>query len=275
MAFHLEMYTSSIVSTSNTSQIQVTSLANGVVPTLNNGFQVPGQSAQGGGPLSKLGLVAGVSTHMTAIKAQAPSMLPFPYPNFSPVNRGSALESPARVFDMMANPIQLNPTEELDIFAAAGNNTETAYVAVLFTDGTISTRPAGRLFTAHATASTTLTGGKFTQVTPTFDTALPAARGGPQMYALVGMRVFSATALFFQVLPATEPLWRPGGVAVQAYDQLDPPGQRAWGWYSGGYTPWGIWMQFQQNVPPTINIFATAGDTSEEFWFDLVAIGAP
>ena len=104
MAFHLEMFSSSIVSTSVTSQIQVTSKFNNVVPTLNNGFQVPAA-------LSKLGLVAGYSTHMSGIKIQAASMLPFPYPNFSPMNRGSAFESPARVFDFMANPIQLNPTE--------------------------------------------------------------------------------------------------------------------------------------------------------------------
>jgi hypothetical protein len=268
MAFHLEMYKSSIVSTSATSFIQVTSLANGVVPTLLNGFQVPPN-------LPKLGLIAGYSTHMTGIKLQAPSMLPFPYPAFAPINRGSAFESPARVFDLMANPIQLNPTEELDAFAAAGNNTETAYVAILFTDGIIEPRPAGRLFTVHATASTTLTAGAFTQVTPGFDTPLPAALGGARMYAVVGARYYSATAAFFQLMPAQEPLWRPGGVGVQAYDQLDPPGQRAYGWFSGGYQPWGVWMKFQQNVPPTFNCFATSADTAEEFWLDLVAIGAP
>src|SRR6266851_1274158 len=233
MAFHLEMFSSSIVSTSVTSQIQVNSKFNNVVPTLNNGFQVPTN-------LTKLGLVAGYSTHMSGIRIQAASMLPFPYPNFSPMNRGSAFESPARVFDFMANPIQLNPTEEIDAFAAAGNFTETAYIAILFTDGAQQVRPAGRPFTAHATASTTLTAGAFTGVIPTFDTPLPAGRGG-----------------------------------VQAYDQLDPPGQRAYGWFSGGYLPWGVWMTFQQNVPPTFNCFATSADSTQEFWLDLVAIGAP
>jgi len=262
------MFSSSIVSTSVTSQIQVNSKFNNVVPTLNNGFQVPTN-------LTKLGLVAGYSTHMSGIRIQAASMLPFPYPNFSPMNRGSAFESPARVFDFMANPIQLNPTEEIDAFAAAGNFTETAYIAILFTDGAQQVRPAGRPFTAHATASTTLTAGAFTGVIPTFDTALPAGRGGPQMYALIGARYYSATAAFFQMLPANEPLYRPGGVGVQAYDQLDPPGQRAYGWFSGGYLPWGVWMTFQQNVPPTFNCFATSADSTQEFWLDLVAIGAP
>src|SRR5260370_36620780 len=85
------------------------------------------------------------------------SDLPFPYPNFSPMNRGSAFESPARVFDFMANPIQLNPTEEIDAFAAAGNFTETAYIAILFTDGSQQVRPAGRPSTAHAPHAATPT----------------------------------------------------------------------------------------------------------------------
>src|SRR5260370_42635386 len=114
MAFHLEMFSSSIVSTSVTSQIQVTSKFNNVVPTLNNGFQVPTN-------LTKLGLVAGYSTHMSGIKIQAASMPPFPYPNFSPMNPRSPFESPAREFDFIANPIQLIPTADIDACPAAAN----------------------------------------------------------------------------------------------------------------------------------------------------------
>ncbi len=268
MAFHLEMYSSSIVSTSNTSLKQVTSINNGMVPPLLSGFQVPPQ-------LPKLGFVAGYSTHLTEIRMQAASMKPWPYINLSPQNRGSAFESPPRVFDMMANPVILDPTEELDAFAAAGNFTETAYICILFTDGIYLPRPAGRMFTVHATAAVTLTAGAMTPVTPVFDETLPAAQGGARMYAVIGARYYSATAGFFQLLPAAQPSWRPGGIGVQAYDQLDPPGQRGYGWYSGGYQPWGIWLTFQQNVPPVFNCFATSADTAEEFWLDLVAIGAP
>jgi hypothetical protein len=264
--FHFEMFTSSITTTTGLSQ--VTSINNGVIPTLNKGFQVPTQ-------MPKLGMVAGYSTHMSRIRVQAPSMLPFPYPDLSPVNRGSAFESPARVFDFMHAPIPLNPTEEIDAFANVGSNTETAYIGVLFTDGIRTPTPAGRVFTVHATAAVTLTAGAMSQVTPVLDSALPAMGTGPQMYALVGARYYSATAAFFQMLPATQPLWRPGGVGVQAYDQLDPPGQRAYGYLGIRDQNWGTWLTFQQNVPPTFNCFATSADTAEEFWLDLVAIGAP
>lgn len=264
--FHFEMFKSSITTTTNLAQ--VTAINNGVIPTLNNGFQVPPN-------LSKLGAVMGYATHMSRIRMQAPSMLPFPYPDLSPANRGSAFESPARIFDFMANPIPLNPTEEIDAFANVGSNTELAYIGILFTDGIRRPPPAGRIFTVHATAAVTLTAGAMTQVTPVLDSALPASNFGPQMYALVGARYYSATAAFFQMLPATAPLWRPGGVGVQAYDQLDPPGQRAYGWLNGVYPSWGVWLEFQQNVPPTFNCFATSADTAEEFWLDLVAIGAP
>jgi hypothetical protein len=36
---------------------------------------------------------------------------------------------------------------------------------------------------------------------------------------------------------------------------------------------WGVWLTFYQNVPPQIEIFATAADTAEEGWFDLVYLG--
>ena len=263
--FHFEMYKSSITTT--TGVAQVTSIYNGMVPTLLSGFQVPPD-------MPKLGAVMGYSTHMTRIQMQAPSMQSFPFPDLSPNNRGSAFESPPRIWDFMSNPIQLNPTEELDAFAGVGSNTETAYVGILFTDGVRVPPPAGRFFTVHATAAVTLTAGAFTAVTPVLDKALPASAFGARQYALVGARYYSATAAFFQMLPAQSPNWRPGGIGVQAYDQLDPPGQRGYGWLNGAYPSWGTWLTFAQNVPPQFNCFATSADSAEEFWLDLVAIGA-
>ena len=145
---------------------------------------------------------------------------------------------------------------------------ETEYCAIQFTDNVKIGPPAGTAFTVHATAATTLTAGAFTGVVPVFDYALPAGT-----YALVGMRVFSASALFFQMLPASGPLWRPGGMAVQAYDALDPPAQRYNGWLPGFNPSWGDLVDFRQNVPPQVNLFATSADTAEEFWYDLIYVG--
>jgi|SRR5271170_2009370 len=259
--FHLEYFSASIASGATT-RAQLTSKFNSVVPTLNSGFQVPAA-------LAYLHSVIGIGAHIVEVQIQSPKFLPFPYPNLNPNNRGTAGESPPRIWDYSMSPFPLNPTDELDAYASQNSGgSETEYVAIQFTDNVRIPVPAGQFFTAHATASTTLTAGAFTNVQPVFDTALPAGS-----YALVGMRVYSATAYFFQMLPASGPLWRPGGLGVQAYDQLDPPNQRYGGWAPYPQSSWGVWLTFRQNVPPSVNIFATSADTAEEFWFDLVYMG--
>ena len=117
------------------------------------------------------------------------------------------------------------------------------------------------VITVHGTSSTTLTAGGWTSVPITLDQALPAG-----VYNLIGARAYSATALFFKVIPAMGPIWQPGSTAVQAYDGLDAPGSRM-----GGF---GVWLSFQQNVLPSFNYFATSADTAEEVWLDLQYAGA-
>jgi len=275
--FHLELFSSSIATSgANTfQQLTYTSVDN-VLPKLNNGMQVSPT-------LPYLQAVLGVGAHLVHVRGQAPSMLPFPYPALSPNNRGAAFESPPRIWDFSRAPLPLRPTEEFDIFVTQNSGgAETEYVACQFSDGTLTPIPVainppgigqnpttpGRFFAVHWTAAVTLTAGAFTQVQPVFDQALPAG-----MYAMIGARAFSATGLFFRLFPAMQPLWRPGGVCVQAYDQLDPVNQRG---FQQGYPStmgWGMWLQFYQNVPPQVEFFSTAADTAEEGWFDLVYLG--
>jgi hypothetical protein len=247
--FTTELFTSSVASGALN---QVTSLYSGVTPTLNKGFQVPS--------LNYLGAVYQVSLTGQRCQIQAPSLRTLPYPDFVPVNVGAGLfESPVRGADWMKNPVPLSYTEEIDAFAVVGT-THVVYTAINLCDGPAVAPPPGKMFTAHATSSTTLTAGAFTTVSMTFDQALPAG-----IYALIGARVYSATAVIFKMIPAMGPLWQPGGIGVQAYDGLTPDGQR--------YGGWGTWLTFQQNVPPAVNLFATAADTAQEAWYDLIKVG--
>lgn len=274
--FHMELFSSSIAAGANTFAQVTYFTPDNILPKLVNGVQVSPD-------LPFLHSVFGVGAHLVHVRAQANSMLPYPYPALSPNNRGSAFESPPRHWDYSRFPIPLKPTEELDIYATQNTvGSETQYIAVQFTDGVptplpipinpvgVRDNPAmpGRFFSVHWTASTTLSAGAWTQVQPSFDQALYAG-----YYALLGARVFSATGLFFRMFPAMGPKWRPGGIAVQAYDSLDPPGQRYVPGWSAGNSPWGVWLTFFQNVPPQVEIFATSADTAEEGWFDLVYLG--
>lgn len=259
--FSLEYYKGSIA-TGESTMAQLTSVFNGVIPTLNLGFQTPAQ-------LNYIHSVFGIGAHLCRLRLQSPRFAPWPYPDLAPQNRGTAFESPVRSFDFSYQPFPLNPTDEMDIYASQNSGgSETEYAAIQFTDNVKIPCPQGQTFTVHATASVTLTAGALTPVQPVFDYALPAGT-----YAVVGMRAFSATGVFFQLLPAMGPVWRPGGTCVQAYDGLDPVGQRLFSYGGINAWNWGVWLTFRQNVPPQINHFATSADTAEEYWYDLVYTG--
>ena len=271
MAMHMEAFRSSIATGANTFG-QVTYISAGaLLAPLVNGVQVSVA-------LSKVHSIFGVGAHLDHIRPQAASFLPLPYPTLGPNNRSAAVESPPRFHDFSVQPIPLRPTEEFDIFATQDSGAgENEAVFVQFTDGNNEQPPSlvnipgingnGRYFTAHGTGSTTLTANAWTQCTVSLDQALPAG-----YYAMIGARAFSAGALAFRIQPQIEPLWRPGGVAVQAYDQMDPPGQRAFPITDRHYGGWGVWVKFFQNVVPYVQMWSTSADTAEEFWFDLVKL---
>lgn len=271
--FHMEAFRSSLASGVTDVFQQVTYFSTGSILTpLNNGVQVSYQ-------LPFLHSFFGLGAHLENIRPQANSWLPTPFPDYAPNNIGTAVESPARFWDFSRNPKALRPTEEFDIYASqTSGGAEIQTVFTNFSDGKTVPYPplaagpsvngVGQFFTAHGTASTTLTANAWTSVTPTLNQSLPAG-----IYALVGARAMSATARAFRIKPVNEPLWRPGGVAVQTADQLDPPGQRFINPITGMMSHWGVWLTFFQNTVPSFDFFATAADTVEDMFLDLIKIG--
>ncbi len=272
--FHLELFSSAVASGAAPFQ-QLTYVAqDAILQKLNNGVQVPQN-------LPFIHSVMGVGSHLVGVRAQAPSMLPLPYISLSPNNRGGAFESPPRAWDFSAAPVPLRLTEEMDIFVTQNSGgSETEYVAVNFTDMQTQAAPQpvtavtmngnGRFFTVHATGTNTVVGGPWNQLPAAaflFDQPFP-----PGAYYLVGVRALSATGLFFRMFPQQQPLWRPGGICVQAYDQMDMFNQR----YLPNYGPpgygWGVWMQFFSNTPPGIEFFTTGNDTAQEIWYDCIKV---
>jgi hypothetical protein len=260
--FHMEGFSVSDTTSGANTYVQALYITTNIVlPSQNNGVQVSPQ-------LANLHSVFGLGASMTHVRVQTPAFLPQPYPNLDPVNRGTALESPPRIKDFSSRPLPLGPTDEFDVYVAQNSGgTETERVFVNFTDGVLMPVPAGKVFTVHATSAITVTANKFTPCIPVLDYPLPGGQ-----YALVGARAFGATAIAFRILPSMGPIWRPGGVAVQTYDQLDPPGQRIFGWDGNPGATWGVWMTFYQNVLFQVEMFCSSADTAQEFDFDLVQI---
>jgi hypothetical protein len=270
--FHMEAFSSSLSSGVTDVFQQVTYITAGaILAPSGSGLQVSAE-------LPYLKFIFGVGVTLEQIQPQYASQQPLPYLTFAPNNKGTAVESPARFWDFSKTPKALRPTEFFNIFASqTSGGAETEKVFVAFSDNMTIPPPSlamgpsvngnGQLTVAHATATTTLTANAWSQVTPVFDTPLPAG-----LYSLVGCRVQSATCLAFRLLPVNQPLWRPGGVGCQSADQLEAPGQRYVNPLNGLPGGWGEWLRFYQNVPPYVQFWATSADTKEDMWFDLIKI---
>jgi hypothetical protein len=121
----------------------------------------------------------------------------------------------------------------------------------------ISAKPS---LTIHATASATLTALGWTAVTFALDQSLD-----PGTYAIIGARCFSATGMFFRVIPNMgASVYRPGSTMVQAYDGAEIGKARRGGW--------GEWLRFATTNLPQIEVFATSADTAEELWLDIYQV---
>ncbi|HVI11027.1 MAG TPA: hypothetical protein VND65_22270 [Candidatus Binatia bacterium] len=263
--FHMEAFSSSL--TTGTAQafqqLNYVNVGN-IIPPLNNGLNIPNQ-------LRYLHSVFPLGVSMTMCRPQTPAFLPWPYWTLGPVNRGTTFESPPRVWDFSRNPIALNPTDELDIFAAQNSGgAETDYVAVNMSDGQLVAAPQGRMFTVHGTAAVTLNASAWTTVSWTFDQTIPSGR-----YAIIGGRCFAAHGKFWRIIPTEAPNYRPGGHMVQTYDALDAHGQRGWDYLGQTGQNWGVWVYTNSYIMPQCELFSTSADTAEEIFFDMVLVGPP
>jgi len=143
---------------------------------------------------------------------------------------------------------------------AMANEIETGFL--FSSDGNIAPVPPKKIVQIHWSASITLVKNTWSLIQMTM--AQPLAAG---TYALVGARCLSAGCLAFRFVPTggvSATTNRPGGVGVQAEDQLDWPRQRRGGW--------GTWLQFTNVTLPSIEVFSLSNDTSEEGDIDIVPL---
>src|SRR5258708_828356 len=133
--FHAELFSSSIATGAQAFAQLNYFTPDAILTPIINGVQVSTN-------LPAVHSVMPVGANLVQVRAQANSMLPFPYITMNPVNRGAAFESPARISDYSKWPLFLKPTEEFDIFAAQDSGgSETEYVLVNFTDGVMNQIP--------------------------------------------------------------------------------------------------------------------------------------
>lgn len=257
MAFHIACYSASIAN--GTVLLQITNIADPIIATSGLGFLVNGSCPN-------LMRVFAAGTNLTRVQLTSGTLRKYAPFDLNPVNVGTLINTPAALQDWSDNPIPLKVNEELDAFGVQSNaGAQRINLFVTFCDVKPS-GPANPEFTMHWTASATLTANAWSAITPVFDNGLPSGT-----FLIVGSRQISASALAHRFIPRGGAALRPGSFSAQA--QGGSYGPITHGEFTsergGGL---GTWMQFTNTTIPQIEIFATAADTTEEGYIDMVQI---
>lgn len=173
---------------------------------------------------------------------------------------GAEPDSPPAVVDLRRSPLKLRRNEQLN--AQGRTNTTAAeeqWALVWLAAGPIEPI-AGEMFTIRATATVTLTAGSWTNSGAlTLDEDLP-----PGTYQVVGGRARTAGLIGFRLVfvGAGASGWRPGGLGCDDENDLDSPLFR--------YGGMGVWGEFDEQSPPTVDLLALSADTAPVIYLDLI-----
>lgn len=212
-------------------------------------------------------IAAGIGSGSNGIaRLTSPSLIRKANFDIRPINGNADADAvvsvPPNVMDLRQNPLTLNVDEILR--ALIDSNTGAVagqWVAALFSDGPVQPLGGQEIFTLRGTATTTLVAHAFTTLVTTWDSDLAVGR-----YQIVGLKAQSATSRMARIIfPGGGGPWRPGCLgSVADGDQTSPLFR---------YGALGLWGEFEATSMPDIEILASAGDTAEEIYLDLIRIG--
>jgi len=168
-------------------------------------------------------------------------------------------DSPQKVIDMRSRPIALITGEDLTCQilsnpAAAQDQS----VIVWLADGPI-TPVDGAIFTTRVTGTATLTVNIWHNAAITFAENLPRGR-----YQIVGMRAESAGLVAARVVFVGGTGWRPGVLGCDLVGDLQSEIFR-----NGNF---GVFGEFEDTDPPTIDFLSVVADTAEVLYLDLIQV---
>lgn len=219
----------------------------------------PPSGGGGGAALSKIIRAYALGATMGRAQVFTPSLSQRYLPELSPIDKGGPVAGAVFkevLFD--ANPLDIVPSEDIGVNVRQDNaGAEDEYVVLFLADGPFKPVAGAKLNSVRATATVTTVAKTWsTGISLALDQALKAGS-----YDLIGARVKSATGIVFRFLFQGQ-FYRPGGLMVRNYQDIDPDSQRG-----GGF---GTWGSFTNTTVPTLDVFTTGADTSIEMVLDLV-----
>ncbi|MGH7409853.1 MAG: hypothetical protein ACREJ6_02150, partial [Candidatus Methylomirabilis sp.] len=166
--------------------------------------------------------------------------------------------SPQAALDLRAQPIVLVVGEQLN----AEINTNPVAAQIQWCIVWLSSGPVepvrGPVFTIRATNAVALVGSVWSNQPITFQEDLPRGR-----YQVVGFRPESAGMIAGRlVFVGGGP--RPGALGADAISDIQHPIFR--------YGELGVWGEFEDIEPPTVDCLSVSADATQEFYFDLIQV---
>lgn len=239
------------LSASESALTAITPIPDPTLRVTGNDFLVPPQ-------LPNIVLAAAMINSATATlraEIQSPSLRATLNFDISPINNGLVFGSLPRLNRLWNTPLPLVGGEPLDVFVQNGANVMNRAFLTL-SDGPTQA-VGGKIYTVRATGAATLATASWVNTTLTFGQTLPYGT-----YNMVGFRAWSANMVFARVFFVGYP-WRPGAPALNAEDNNE--------WTDFRFGNVGVWGQFVNTVPPTIDCMGVT-DTAQNFFLDLIKV---
>lgn len=210
-----------------------------------------------------LAVAAGVdATVAPRARLTAPSLRERSLFQITPLNTATAAAvepgTPQGVVDLSDAPLALIVGEQLNVEALANPAAAQIQWGVVWLGDGVQAKAFGPIFTVRATGATALVAGSWTNVALTFDEDLPRGR-----YQLVGLMpnstgMIAARAVFVGFGN------RPGALGVDLVSDLQS--------YLFRYGELGVFGEFEDTEPPTMDCLAVSADATQEFWLDLIQL---
>jgi hypothetical protein len=249
MTFTLAAFFESV---QNASLANVAALGDTKYTTNGDDFRVPPE-------FTNLIAAYAVGATITRARLSAPSLLKTAPLELPIVDSNAEPASRPPLIKMVENPHKLTAAEALNALttnSATGADDQT--VAVWLAKGSIVPVNGKQILKVRATGTITAVADTWTNGSITLDSDLD-----PGTYALVGARMFGATAILCRFI-FTKDEARPGMICHDAVTDIDDEI-----FHDGRLGEWG---QFQHDTPPKIEIYCAAADSAQTLVLDLVRI---
>ena len=204
-------------------------------------------------------LATGMGTGLASARIQTPLLLQTASNQLRPFTVGTTFGTNPNTANFLDAPVALRGGENIDVQTTNTDAGAQTHTFILQLGDRNYSRPVGQRLKIRATGGTTLTAGAWNRVNLTYDDNLPN-----KLFAIVGMEVFSATGILGR-LDIPGQAYKPGMPVVTSlanrmfdtqYDQV-----------------FGELGRFRNTSLPALEIFATAADTAQQVWLDIVVIG--